>query len=242
MKKMCSDYTINHLNFSNYKNYITDTKIINIIDNQTISITYKSDLIRTYLMYKYGGVYLDSSILLLKPINKIIGSNNSKIIMYKNWYHSNNNQRPILENWFIASPPHKIFNKLILETLTQFLELEKSEHNNYLNNLLNDSSVDYQKFKGHGIYHISYFIYIYIQFKHNIAFDLHFLDFKDTPQTMFITDEVLQLCDPIDDEQFNNLMKANLIKFIHKTRQLIEDKHIKPLSFMHRYIQYIQTL
>ena len=71
-KKYCPDYEIKEWNESNFD--------INI--NQYVSDAYKkkkyafvSDYARLYILYKYGGLYLDVDVELLKNIDNIVESN-----------------------------------------------------------------------------------------------------------------------------------------------------------------------
>ena len=84
--KLCPDYEINVLSLENYKKYVEDQIIISLMDNEEIKINHKSDLIRFYLLYKYGGIYLDSSIIILQSfdwLNNFDYNNFDFVIYYK---------------------------------------------------------------------------------------------------------------------------------------------------------------
>lgn len=63
------DYNLIIISQENYKKYIDlPNFIIEGVNIGKIDFTHFSDLIRVYLLNRYGGIWLDSTILLLKPI------------------------------------------------------------------------------------------------------------------------------------------------------------------------------
>ena len=152
--KNCPNYEIYTLNLQNFKNYVDDQRVIDIMNDNNISINHKSDLLRFYLVYKYGGIYLDSSIIILDSFEWIYNYNNKyDVIMYKNTRHTTYTI-PVPESWFIAAKPGNKFISLVLEKTIKILS-----SNNLLNKLYNlksDNEVNYQNFRGHGTYHILY--------------------------------------------------------------------------------------
>lgn len=64
VKKYCGDYEINVITQENYQDYVKlPEKIIEKVNNGTISLTILSDIVRTKLLSLYGGVWSDSTIL-----------------------------------------------------------------------------------------------------------------------------------------------------------------------------------
>jgi len=65
-----NDFHINVITKYNYKDYLSlPEHIINKVNNGMITITHFSDIIRMYLLYKYGGIWLDASVLVTNPID-----------------------------------------------------------------------------------------------------------------------------------------------------------------------------
>lgn len=240
INKLCPNYEINLLTTSNYKKYVADTRIINIMDNPQIAINHKSDLIRLYLIYTYGGIYLDASIILLQSLDWIYYIDNSKydIIMYRNMQHTTTPDKPVYESWFIASKPQTQFIKLVMD---KFIEiLNQYDLNIELQKLKNDKSVNYQNFGAHGVYHIVYYIFIYILYKYDIK-NIYSLDCNnnslicaDTANNIEIIKGALN--QPINDDEYNKLLDNKLIKITNTGRNMLKNLDIKPNSFMDKFI------
>ena len=52
-------------------------KLLNILNSEE-KPHYKSDLIRLYLIYNYGGIYLDASVCLFTPLDWVLEKINNK--------------------------------------------------------------------------------------------------------------------------------------------------------------------
>ena len=84
-KKYNPDWDINILNDSNINQYI-NTYHIDTINKENSSVQKKSDMIRFLLLIKYGGVWLDSSIILTESLEWIQNINrihNSEVIIFE---------------------------------------------------------------------------------------------------------------------------------------------------------------
>jgi hypothetical protein len=69
LKKFSNGHQINLITKDNYKNYISlPDYIIKKINNKKLSLTHLSDIIRMCLLYEQGGLWLDSTVLLTKPL------------------------------------------------------------------------------------------------------------------------------------------------------------------------------
>lgn len=93
-----------------------------------LMIQHKADAIRLALISKYGGIWLDASILLVQPIEHIIGSDPSVRVFFRTeWYKYWNrpwerrvDRNSLPENWFLAAPPG---DPLFLQTLSCIKEV-----------------------------------------------------------------------------------------------------------------------
>ena len=65
---ICSDYQIVVLNDNNFHKYITRSQVIEKYDK----IAFKSDWIRTAIIYEHGGFWLDASIILNNSLREWI--------------------------------------------------------------------------------------------------------------------------------------------------------------------------
>jgi len=68
--KYSNKHPVKFISKYNYKEYISIPEyIINKLNNGIISITSFSDILRSVLLYEYGGIWMDATILVLKDIN-----------------------------------------------------------------------------------------------------------------------------------------------------------------------------
>lgn len=109
-KKYASDWEIIILDLNKIKKYN-----IKKPDNfDKLSNTIKSDVIRLNLLYNYGGLWLDASVLLTENLNWIYKYEDYPIIAFKK------NKRYI-ENWFIVAFHEKL--KIIELWLDTFIDI-----------------------------------------------------------------------------------------------------------------------
>lgn len=70
IKELYSDYKIFEITLENYKNYVTIEKnIISLFEAEKISIQTFSDILRYNLIYKYGGVWCDATLMFFEKID-----------------------------------------------------------------------------------------------------------------------------------------------------------------------------
>jgi hypothetical protein len=96
-------WKIEYLDMNNLKNYITDIDYI-YDENKTISYAAKSDIIRLSLLKNHGGVWADSTLLCMQPLDSWV----EKAIKNSNFwmYHGNGAKMDIKDgpcSWFIIS-------------------------------------------------------------------------------------------------------------------------------------------
>ena len=109
------DYIINILDDSRFK------ELTGIDINQAFSKTNnksyqkKSDFIRLNIIYRYGGIWLDASIICTKSLNWIHDIQKSKKFPDKTYYETicfmapDTENNPVIDSWFIASVPRSLF-------------------------------------------------------------------------------------------------------------------------------------
>ncbi len=109
-------WTITIVNKDNLKLYIPDFDI-NSLDMPLANIT---DLIRLELLYRYGGVWLDYTVVLTKNIQYFLNIpdlNKYDIVGYYRKVSTVNETFPAMESWFLAAPKKSRF---IEECLNEF--------------------------------------------------------------------------------------------------------------------------
>lgn len=130
LKELNPNYEVNLLNEQNYSSYIDSLDI----SFKKCGIQAFADLLRLKLLSKYGGVWMDASILTFDSLDNIFnnwGLNEAKIILFKHPIHTIDEKFPIFENWFIASEKNNIF---IREWAIDFEKCLKSDQpRNYYN-------------------------------------------------------------------------------------------------------------
>lgn len=98
--------------------FITGDDISYYLDTQEFPKNYKSssyplkaDIIRLQLLEKYGGIWMDSTVFLNKPLSKIWDPKNYDVGGYYADFFTTNINKPVLESWFISSPKNSVLIK-----------------------------------------------------------------------------------------------------------------------------------
>ena len=237
VKQFNKDYKINILNEKNKHKFVKCERTLKHLNDPKLSHTHKSDLLRLYLIDTYGGIYLDSSIILLKPLDWIYNLDNNKspnLIMYKAKHHTTNSAKPILENWFIAAKPNQ---PLIHETKNMLLDIfDTNNIEKELNKIKSDGSIDYQNFISMGTYHLTYYCLVYVQHKFDLSqANMEFIECDNLTfpfNILYGNQYVLSqlYTNPISDDVFNKYMNNNLIKLASYNRKFIEIMKLKPVK------------
>lgn len=103
------DYEVNVLNNDNLTQYLDQEEVTQIKNWKHNTFPQRmSDLVRLALLAKYGGVWMDASIICNKSLNWIQGL--GSCIMYS-LPHKEKYDEPVLENWFIACTENNQFIK-----------------------------------------------------------------------------------------------------------------------------------
>lgn len=114
-------------------------------------ITHKTDLYRLYVLREYGGLWIDSSVLIKDTnfINSLYKTClvHNKIALYDTTFDNNTTGYPVLESWFIMSPiPHHYiiemwYNEFLKAIKLNFKEYKKhiSQQNIHVKHVYKDS-------------------------------------------------------------------------------------------------------
>lgn len=116
-------FILNHENITQFCD-IDWTKFKKITPQQ------KADLIRFHLMYVYGGIWLDASILLYEHLDWIQGLLTKTKTQSFAFYRAKNTTQqdyPVLENWLLAAVPQQKFFKMWFDELAQAI-VETPQH------------------------------------------------------------------------------------------------------------------
>lgn len=106
-------------------------------------ISNKTDLIRLELLKKYGGIWIDSSIIFNEDLSWVHQLDNKyDVVGYYRYNSTLDYSRPIVENWFLCSPPN---NELICKWLDTLRPLKDIGARSYYEMLV--SRHDYDNIK-----------------------------------------------------------------------------------------------
>lgn len=124
VKKIHPDFEINIINPNTLTFFLPD-----IPERRTdLPFANYSDVIRLALLEKYGGIWMDASILLSKRLDWVFEQNEQyhpDLIGFFADFLTNNKNFPILETWFLAVPKGNSFIKAWYE---EFLSCYTSEN------------------------------------------------------------------------------------------------------------------
>lgn len=119
IRKLHPDFEVNILNSKNINNYID----INFDElSEKMPLANISDLIRLKLLSRYGGVWMDASIILEQPLDEFFLLNGYDLIGYYNVFQTVSGNVPVMESWLLAAPKN---SKFILSWLEVFQPVEE---------------------------------------------------------------------------------------------------------------------
>lgn len=115
-----------------YQIYILNSDLISDFCDLDFSIyenltpQQRSDLLRFYLLYHYGGIWLDASVITYTNLDWIIDyciENKTSTFAYYRAANVTVKEYPVIENWLLASEKGNIFFKHWLDELSYALQL-----------------------------------------------------------------------------------------------------------------------
>ena len=196
---------------------------------------YKSDFLRLYLIYEYGGIYVDASILPFQSFEWIIDLMNKSdkhILFYKNTQHTTDKYRPVCESWLIAT---NINNPIIKNLLEDFKNALKEGVMHSYKRLISDTNVNYQNFISHGPYHLVYFVMINTLTKNNLHDKIEYLDcsYSSYPCQTFTNNYKINelFLQKFTDKEFLQFCYENkFVKLTNYNRKYIKESNIHPIQ------------
>ena len=120
---------------------ISKSTLLNYLPNFPIELLKKpanfvSDLVRLMLLEQHGGIYLDATVLLSKPVNwalELQQADQSEVVLYYSDENTREEKYPMVETWFIAALPQSNFIKAWREEYQSCI-LSPNPKNYYENN------------------------------------------------------------------------------------------------------------
>jgi len=140
------EWKIHYIDINNLKNYVND---IDYVYNKNISPQSKSDIIRLSLLKNYGGVWADSTLLCMQPLEHWI---NEAVDISNFWmYHGNggNMDKKIgPASWFIVSKKNEfIINKWKAECDKYWLNRDSTDNYFWMDSLFSDLYYKNEQFR-----------------------------------------------------------------------------------------------
>ena len=103
------DYDIRILNKSNYSEYVGID--VSKIQHSNDFVARFADYVRCLVLSKYGGFWIDASIICHHPFSWVHAIQNKTKVEFVGYYIGNvlDNKYPAIENWFFACIPNSLF-------------------------------------------------------------------------------------------------------------------------------------
>jgi len=221
-KKHCPDYEIRILDYEN-------TKHMGIRHKD--SHARYSDFVRLYVLEKTGGIWIDASVFLNKPVDDWL-THEHDYTGYNAMYHETDYRFPVVESWFMAAPKGSPF---IRDWKNEFFRANDFDTiGDYVDDLLK-KGVDDQKI---GLIDNGHYLAVYLAAQYcqqNIGkYDLNLMSSDDdaykhvmsTPLKWFGNEQAVnELCDNI--KQYKKTTK--MIKLTSEHRKYIDEDCISKL-------------
>lgn len=119
LKRNFPEYKINIITLKNVKNYIDIPEYISKkFEDRTISYAHFSDIVRVFLLAKYGGVWVDSTVYCSNS-NIIPIIENTDFFVYQNGLLGNDQDIKI-SSWFMSAKKNSIFVTEVKQLLEEY--------------------------------------------------------------------------------------------------------------------------
>lgn len=148
-KKYNPDYKIIFLDDNNVNEYIDTELYFNKIIVKNSYKQKKADLIRCILLADYGGIWIDSSLLLTESLDWIIEKENNgqyNLISFYQEGFTKNEDKPVIENWFLAVSKNNEFMKLWKDDFFYYLQVGYKKYMKTINNKVDIQNIDNPKY------------------------------------------------------------------------------------------------
>lgn len=126
IRKVFKEYNVNLLTGGNLTNYLPDLDF-----SIAIPLANKSDIIRLSLLYRYGGIWIDSSVIISdfpKWLEEHMAAEKYDLIAFYREVATIDFNFPVIESWFLTSPAQNIFIKSWLDELMPLKDLGQEKY------------------------------------------------------------------------------------------------------------------
>ena len=149
-KKLCPNYKITVVNLENINSYLSKSEFDykELVHNDMYQRL--SDYVRVNLLAKYGGVWMDATIILNKDLDDWLYDGLRLTTDFIGYYLSGNTTNPnfpVIDNWFFACKPTSKFMKLWRDEFMRTNDYNTIRQ--YVYNVKYEQNVDLQNFKNY---------------------------------------------------------------------------------------------
>lgn len=165
-KKHNPDFKIIILNNKNLKTFLPTEDLDILNDKKDKTPTRFSDIVRYNILYEYGGIWSDISIICLKSYNSILKEMENKNLEYYGYLHNDNphKDQTLISSWFFVCVPNSILLKDIVSKMNEVKNFDKVY--DFIKDM--EKSIDTNSLKTHHkIYLWNYIITKYLLSKEN---------------------------------------------------------------------------
>ncbi len=127
IKLMNGGFEIILLNDKNINEYLPDLKF-EVLD---IPIANKTDVMRLELLYKYGGIWMDATIIVFENLDWVFSVLEQSVydcIAFRREKSTIYSKYPVIESWFLCCPPKSPFIKAWLDELKPICQLGSGKY------------------------------------------------------------------------------------------------------------------
>jgi len=152
----------------------------NLVINGQMPIANKTDIIRLELLYRFGGIWMDCTIILRDNLNWIhekAESESFDIIAHYNENQTLDTEYPVLESWLLAAAPH---NHIVKRWLDILMPLKDLGSKNYFEELKKRPDYDLIKQNIPIPHYLLVFIACQIAFRESKDFNLYLKRCEDS--------------------------------------------------------------
>ena len=236
MKLKMPDWNLILLNEKTICKLINESEIP--LNMKSLSMQAQSDWYRLYLLYNYGGLWLDISILLNDPdeINKmykkVVNENiDISCFAFKNHcFYLKGKKYPCIESWCLLTKPKNSIIKLWLDEFEYAIQIGFYQYAYYIfknNFVLTNTEISY------GVYHTVYKCFMVIAQKNNIDFNKIYI--RNAEKTMCKYHMKLKWFSPFIFNKLLRCKQRSNIKLIRTDRQYLDFNIDSQKKFLKMY-------
>lgn len=194
----------------------------------------KSDFIRLMLLHRYGGLYMDATIIVTSPLDWLIGKNQDGHMIFQAMYNRRNMSRscrkPVVETSMLFSPPRHGIVAAWLGGLMRLRHCNAKHIRHLVHTLPIEKNLEYE-------YHLAYHVMAGIQDKVNLSSlgAFHLYDCHRERYLSYAHNNIDSLC-----KANGHVEHGRLLKLIASERKhiegLIKQENVEEGSFLHRHL------